>query len=416
MHWTRGWPGALRLLLAAGLTATMIGCGSAEQPSGSLGRPSGGSPTPASNLVTPIPTTAPEPGHELYGFVPYWEMDASIVAHVAATPLSTVALFSVSNTAKGAIDTTQPGYNKIAGSVGVELITGAHRRGQRAELVFTSFGSSRNTAFFGRTSVQDATIASLVALVAKLGADGVDVDVESLDLALVGAYGGFVGRLRSALVARDARATLSVATGPGPTGAAMAAAALAAGADRVFLMGYDYRTSSSDPGAIAPIDRADSGRSLTWTLDLYAASGVDPRRLLLGLPLYGMAWPVFGPTIGSPALGEGTLWILRQHLDVLGSAAGASATDPVEGVDVYFLLPDGSVAPASAITTLDPSASPTTWTAAYVDSAATLERKLALGEARGLVGAGFWAIGYERGLPAYTDLMRRFVAGSIAAG
>lgn len=416
MHWTRGWPGALRLLLAAGLASTTIGCGSAVDPSGSRAGPSGPSVAPASNLPTPAPTAVPAPGHELYGFVPYWEMDASIAAHVASTPLSTVALFSVSNTAKGAIDTTQPGYKKITGGVGSELISGAHRRGQRVEVVFTSFGASRNAAFFGRTSIQDATIASLVALVGKLGADGVDVDVEGLDLALVGAYGGFVGRLRSALVAQDPGATLSVATGPGPTGAAMASTALAAGADRVFLMGYDYRTSSSDPGAIAPIDRADSGRSLTWTLDLYAASGVDARRLLLGLPLYGMAWPVFGPTIGSPATGEGSLWILRQHLDVLASAAAASATDPLEGVDVYFLLPDGRVAPASAVTTLDPSASPTTWTAAYIDSAATLERKLALGEAHGLVGAGFWAIGYERGLPAYTDLMRRFVAGSVPAG
>jgi hypothetical protein len=30
---------------------------------------------------------------------------------------------------------------------------------------------------------------------------------------------------------------------------------------------------------------------------------------------------------------------------------------------------------------------------------------------RGLAGTGFWAVGYERGLPGYTDLMRRFAAG-----
>ena len=46
-----------------------------------------------------------------------------------------------------------------------------------------------------------------------------------------------------------------------------------------------------------------------------------------------------------------------------------------------------------------------------MDTPGTLASKLALANARGLVGAGFWAIGYERGLPGYTDLMSRFVAG-----
>jgi hypothetical protein len=52
-----------------------------------------------------------------------------------------------------------------------------------------------------------------------------------------------------------------------------------------------------------------------------------------------------------------------------------------------------------------------TWDAVYVDSPATLATKLRLARDRGLAGGGFWAIGYERGQPAYTDLMRRFAAG-----
>jgi hypothetical protein len=77
---------------------------------------------------------------------------------------------------------------------------------------------------------------------------------------------------------------------------------------------------------------------------------------------------------------------------------------------VYFVGSDGSVGAPSG----DPSASAgdegasRTWQAVYVDSPATLEPKLALVDERGLAGAGFWAIGYERGLPAYTDLMSRF--------
>jgi spore germination protein YaaH len=296
------------------------------------------------------------------------------------------------------------------------------------DLVFTSFGSSRNAAFFGRLPLQDATIASLVALVGQLGLDGISLDVEQLDVGLVPAYGAFVGRLRTALVAADAGDRLTVATSAGPTGALMAAAAASAGADRVFLMGYDYRTGSSDPGATSPIARADGGRDLTSSLELYGAAGVPVERTLLGLPLYGVTWPVAGPVVGAPATGKGQAWVLRKHVDILGDPSIAPIRDDLEAVEVYLFGSDGSVGPsssfplssvvsASAETASSPSPAAsmaaTTWTAVYVDSPATLARKLALGETHGLAGAGFWAIGYERGLPGYTDLMSRFVGGSV---
>ena len=406
-------PGGMRYVAAA-VAVAVAACGSPLAPSPDRAGFASGPRAGLSSMSLPSPSPVPAAGHELYGFVPYWEMDDTIAAHVAASPLTTLGLFSVSSTSKGPLDTAQRGYRQITGDVGAAMIRAAHRRGTRVELVFTSFGTSRNTAFFARTSVQDATIASLVALVGRLRVDGVDVDVESLDIGLVDAYGAFVGRLRSALVAARPGATVSVATGPGPTGVAMAAAALAAGADRVFLMGYDYRTGSSEPGAVSPIARADDGASLSGTLDLYAAMGIPPQRLLLGLPLYGMAWPVTGPTVGAPATGNGVAWIPRRHADVLTGPGVTPSNDPLEGVDVYFVGSDGSLAPPSPMPSPDPQPDGRAWSAVYVDSPATLGRKLGLGESRCLVGAGFWAIGYERGLPSYTALMNRFVAGDVA--
>ena len=70
-------------------------------------------------------------------------------------------------------------------------------------------------------------------------------------------YGAFVGRLRTALRERVADAQVSVATQANEVGAAMAAAAATAGADRIFLMGYDYRWSGSQP--------ARPHRSTGWT-------------------------------------------------------------------------------------------------------------------------------------------------------
>ncbi len=38
---------------------------------------------------------------------------------------------------------------------------------------------------------------------------------------------------------------------------------------------------------------------------------------------------------------------------------------------------------------------------------------MSLANARGLAGVGFWAIGYERGAPEYTELIGRFAAGQL---
>lgn len=351
----------------------------------------------------------PAPGHELYGYLPYWEMDDTIADHLRTTPLTTLGLFSVTDTNKGELNTRQTGYRRITGEPGTRIIREAHERGLRVELVFTSFGEARNRALFADEARQDATITALVALAGDLGLDGINVDIEGLDPLSVAEYGDFVGRLRAAVVAVDAGDRVTVATQANVLGAAMAAAAVAAGADRAFMMGYDYRVAGSSPGATSPLDRRGGDRDLAWSIELYAAAGVPPERLLLGLPLYGMAWPVAGPVVGAPETGRGEAWIPRRHLDVLGDATFAPLRDEQEQVEVYLFGSDGTLGPPSPGSSA--STGDLTWTAVYVDSPATLAPKLALANEHGFAGAGFWAIGYERGLPGYTQLMERFVAG-----
>jgi spore germination protein YaaH len=188
-------------------------------------------------------------------------------------------------------------------------------------------------------------------------------------------------------------------------------------------MGYDYRVAGSSPGASSPLDSRTGEKDLAWSLDLYASLGVPTARTLLGLPLYGVTWPVAGPVVGAPETGRGDTWILRRHLDLLQDPA-AVRWDEVEQVEVYLLGSDGSMGPPQPLAS--PSGSPATggpppatpapmaditWQAVYVDSPATLAPKMGLARDRGLAGVGFWAIGYERGLPGYTDLIGRFAAG-----
>src|SRR6476469_4129733 len=122
-------------------------------------------------------------------------MNDGIAEHLAKTPLTTLALFSVvavsldkKNTSQqrsklsktGTINTSQTGYNRITGAIGKQLIREAHDRSVAVQLVYTSVGVARNERFFGSLEVQDVTIAGLVSLADRSGADGINVDVEQI--------------------------------------------------------------------------------------------------------------------------------------------------------------------------------------------------------------------------------------------
>jgi len=423
--------GRARALLACVLVVVAGACGGVV-PSGS-----GVAVTePTVPSATVRPTIVPIPGHEVYGYVPYWEMDDSIVDHVGGTDLTTLGLFSVTHRRDGELDDEQNGHRRISGGVGRRLTRAAQDRGTRVELVYTSFGPDKNRQFYTEPEAQARWIEVLVELVDELGLDGVNVDVERLPVEHLLDYGAFVGRLRAALRARLPEAQVSVATQANELGAAMAAAAAGAGADRIFLMGYDYHWAGSNPGASAPIDRLDGEpRDLVWSLDLYAALGVPVDRTILGLPLYGMTWPVIGPGVGQPSTGRGDTWVPRWNLATFADPDFEPTLDPIQSVEFYAVpiagaaLPAPSGAGASAaggpaggagaspdvVATFDPVRPEPGWNAVYYDSPRSLTPKLILADERGLAGAGFWAIGYERGVPGYTELISTFRAGDLKA-
>jgi hypothetical protein len=411
------------------------------------GRPSatlsadGGSTPPSSGgalPATPAPTPTERPAlgaTELYGYVPYWQMTDSMASYLRDSPVSTLLLFSVTARRSGALNDTAMGYRRISGAIGRRLIADAHRRDARVELVFSSFGADKNGRFFGRevdptgspgastepsltpgapvasvtpsTPVTPATpappvpapwhrtVEELVELAVDLGVDGINVDVETLDPLDRPAYGEFLRELRDALREVRPHGRVTVATEAGPRGVGNASIAAAAGVDRVFLMGYDYHWSGSQPGASSPIDRLDGVYSLRWSIDAYVDAGVPRDRIVLGLPLYGMQWRTEGVDRTSAVIGAGVTWIPGKHPDVLLVPHFAPFRDAIEQAE-YIVQPatDG-------------------YLVTYYDSPATLRSKLALALDNGLAGAGFWALGYERGLPGYVELMADFRDGRI---
>jgi hypothetical protein len=328
---------------------------------------------------------------DVYGYLPYWEMVAGILDYLDWNALSVVSLFSVGSTTSGPLDPTQPGYKAIVAPLGASVIAAARARGVRVEVTWTSFGYDRNAAFFGDPARQAAAIAGLRAFVTSVGADGVNVDVELIKSSWFDEYGAFVANLRAALRADNPAATVSVATNANTSGAQMAKQASDAGADRIFVMAYAYRTSASSPGAIAPLDGRSSpgGLDIRWTIDAYAAAGVPLGRVLLGLPNYGMTWPTASDVLGAARTGAGSTYTPRRQLGKPDSLGVPLLYEPGEAVSWYAWYDSGSA----------------TWRQVFYDTPTSLRPKYAYAVSRGLAGVGIWALGYDRGVPGYWDLL-----------
>ena len=350
---------------------------------------------PAAAATAPAPLTAGQLSHrltaEVMGYLPYWELNDATVARLDYARLTTIAFFSVGMDEAGHLDRTAAGYTALMSDRATAVIEAAHAAGVRTIVSFTSFGAAKNAAFFSNAAAQATFVAEAAELVASRGLDGADFDVELLSGTYFGAYAATAGALAAQMRTVNPIAFSSVATNANLSGARMASRALAAGVDRAFLMGYNYRSAgAATVGSIDPLVHVTGGLSLSVTLDLYAAEGAPLNRVLLGLPLYGRTWQTVDASLRAARVSgvPGEVFRFRDlpTLRAVGTVLGDD-TDPVESS-------------ARLVRQVGPAIYQT-----YYDTPATVAPKFALVFSRGLAGIGFWALGYDGGSPAYWNLV-----------
>lgn len=330
---------------------------------------------------------------DVFGFLPYWEIDDTIDGYLRYDLLSTIAFFGVGLDADGSLITGQPGYKAYLGDTATAIIEHAHAGGVRAVITFEAFNLDRNAAFLQDPGKQAIFIQQAVALMQLRGADGANFDMENLSGSYFDEYGAFVGAFRQAVLAWNPAAEVTVATNANTSGAKMAAAAIANGADKVFVMGYAYRSAGTSPvGSIAPLVRTDGGLSLTTTLNNYADAGIPASKLILGLPFYGTAWPTMSPDLNAErqsdaARGSSGVFYPRGLDDIIREST--ADFDPVERAAVLVRW----------------DAAHASWRQVYYDDPASLAPKMQLALRRDLAGVGIWALGYDRGQPGYWELV-----------
>ncbi len=359
--------------------------------------PSAASVALASVVPSPSPLRSDQVVHrptEVFGFLPYWSMADWTDAYLRYDLLTTIAFFGVGVRQNGTLILSGPGYEAFTSPRADTIIQHAHAAGVRVVITFESFGTSKNKKFLAKAAYRDAFVAEAAAFVVTHGIDGVNLDLEGLDGVDRPAFGELVGTLAGTIHTANPEAEVSVATNANVSGARMARVALAAGADRAFLMGYAYRVASSPAtGGIAPLTGVGTALDLVESLDLYEANGVASEEIILGLPYYGMTWATASAEIHaarqptSAGFGTGRAYRPRTAIGVPPPPGQVLDYDPVEQV--------------ARLTWYD--AALKTWFQTYYDDPATLTPKEHLAVDRGLAGIGIWALGDDAGQPGYWE-------------
>ncbi len=374
---SRLWPADLKILLVA---AALVAAGFVLDAAGP------GVARAADPAIHARARRPPAPSHEIYGYLPYWQLDAGTVRRLDYDRLSTIAFFAVPIRVDGALDRGATGYRAYVSRAARTVTNAAHARGVRVVPTFQLFDSgSRSTLrrFLAHPRSQARFIGQALALMARRGADGANLDVEPLPEALAPQFAAFVTRFSRQMHRRFPGSQLTVAT------PAIVSDRLLKGlqpvVDRFFVMTYDYhRPASRLPGAVAPL--TGGPHNVSKTIANYLRL-VPARKLILGVPFYGYSWPV---------VRTGASWRVRPNPGRWGGVRAVTYASALDWLSRHRLVKvHHEGATGSWFRYVDRA----NWTVREVhfEDAASAAAKFNYAIALGLSGVGVWSLGYDAG-------------------
>jgi len=290
----------------------------------------------------------------------------------------------------GAIGVVYPTYfdcalpgGELAGAPNPEVDAYAAAHGIVEEPRYTCQDGAVVHRLLTQPALRERTLAQLVALAAGPSYAGLNLDLENDGARDRGALSSFVRALAARLHSLSRRLSVDV---EGVTREDSRRAtyiyddrALAGAADAVFVMAWGVHWEGSAPGPLAPLP-------FVRAVARHLASLPHAHRFVLGVPMYGLDWPVSG---GRPRRATAL-----QYADVLALARSVGATparDPTSGELTFAYTCANEARPIRPYRC--PNEAVPTHRVWYMDARAILER-LQIARRYGLA-AGVWRLGEE---------------------
>ena len=152
-------------------------------------------------------------------------------------------------------------------------------------------------------------------------------------------------------------------------------------ADYIILMAYDYHYIYSPlAGPVGPI----GGGGITREYDVETAiqialQTIHPRKLILGIPLYGYEWETIESIPGSPIIPDsGKTASTRRISEILSSCENCILGTEDEAQQPYIIIPEDNY-----------------YRQIFYEDESSMSKKIDLAKKYKLGGIALWALGYE---------------------
>ncbi|MCO5062102.1 MAG: glycosyl hydrolase family 18 protein [Kiritimatiellae bacterium] len=332
-------------------------------------------------------------GKRVLGWHPYWAT-LSDIQNYQYSNLTTIAYFSYE------VNPTNGNPISAHSWASTPVVEWAHSNGVKVVLTTTMFGSANNQRFLTNSIATSNLITQLlIAMTNRSGSagDGVCIDFESIGSwsGAQGALTAFMSNLTARFHAANTNYEVSIALPSVDWYASFDVAAYDAfGLDYAIVMGYDYYwAGSSTPGPVAPLYSsaqwigASSWCSENYSVSHYLDQGIDPAKLLLGVPYYGRRWAAASTNLGAANLGAEYSSALAYGSCKTEAAKWGRRWDNHGSVPYFAYLTNGTAYQC------------------FYDDEVSLGMKYDLANARALGGIGIWNLSQGSGQTELWELI-----------
>lgn len=247
-------------------------------------------------------------------------------------------------------------------------------------LVHNQFDAKLTSAFLADSAAQKKFIDALVSRLVALGADGVNIDFESVAAKDRDRFTAFVKGLSEAARAKGLTVSIDLLRGSVAWNhlTAYDHEKLHQYVDYVMIMAYDQFYSGSDsPGPVSGLGWAEQG------VEEYLSYGIPRSKLVLGVPFYIRVWEV---DASGKLLSNRAVW-MKDIGKALEDAEVTSSEDSRYGLQKFEYKKDGKNY------------------VFWLENIDTVKSRVEIAKKHDLAGIAVWRLGYE---PAelWTELLR----------